>query len=191
MKVKSTDFHLENNTSNQGATDSLSLYSSMTTNDILRRLRYAFDFKDEQMQELFASGGINLTKEDVKYILFKDYYDGFREASQEELAAFLNGLINVKRGKRDGPQPAPEKELTNNIILRKLKIAMNWQDEDILETLMLGDMRFGKHELSALFRKITHPHHRYCKDQLIRKLLVGMHIRYRPKDSKSIEEMLD
>lgn len=154
----------------------------MTTNDILRRLRYAFDFKDRQMQEIFASGGIILDSEDVKHTLFKDHYDGFREASQEELAAFLNGLINEKRGKRKGSQPAPEKELTNNIILWKLKIAMNWQDDDILETLMLGNMRFGKHELSALFRKVSHPHHRYCKDQLIRKLLVGMHIRYRPKN---------
>jgi uncharacterized protein YehS (DUF1456 family) len=154
----------------------------MTPNDILRRLRYAFDFKDAQMQEIFGSGGMSLDKETVKHILFKDHYEGFKEATEEELAAFLNGLINLKRGKREGPQPAPETELTNNIILWKLKIAMNWRDEDILETLMLGDMRFSKHELSALFRKPGHRQHMYCKDQLIRKLLIGMHIRYRPKD---------
>jgi len=87
-----------------------------------------------------------------------------------ELAGFLNGLINLKRGKREGPQPDPEETLTNNVVLRKFKIAMNWRDEDILETLMLGDMRFGKHELSALFRKPTHSHYRLCKDQLLRKL---------------------
>jgi uncharacterized protein YehS (DUF1456 family) len=92
----------------------------------------------------------------------------------------LNGLINEKRGKKEGPQPEPENVLTNNIVLRKFKIAMNWQDDDILETLMLGDMKFSKHELSALFRKPTHTHYRLCKDQLIRKLLIGMHRRYRP-----------
>lgn len=156
----------------------------MTTNDILRRTRYAFDFKNQEMLEMFTSGGIELKLFDVKAMLYKDDDDEFREATHRELAGFLNGLINQKRGKREGPQPEPEEVLTNNIVLRKFKIAMNWQDDDILETLMLGDMRFGKHELSALFRKTTHTHYRLCKDQLIRKLLIGMHIRYRPKGSK-------
>ncbi|MGB1037818.1 MAG: DUF1456 family protein [Bacteroidia bacterium] len=159
----------------------------MTTNDILRRTRYAFDFRNQEMVDLFKSGGIELTITEVKEMLLRDEYQGFREATHKELAAFLNGLINAKRGKRDGPQPEPEDVLTNNIVLRKFKIAMNWQDDDILETLMLGDMRFGKHELSALFRKPTHHHYRLCKDQLLRKLLIGMHIRYRPKKDSDVE----
>ncbi|PCJ64101.1 MAG: hypothetical protein COA58_14035 [Bacteroidetes bacterium] len=156
----------------------------MTTNDILRRTRYAFDYKDPDMIKLFASGGMEVTREQVKAWLLRDEYQGFKEATHEELATFLNGLIIEKRGKREGPQPIAEKILTNNVVLRKFKIAMNWRDEDILETLMLGDMRFGKHELSALFRKPTHSHYRLCKDQLIRKLLIGLHIRYRPKEQK-------
>ena len=153
----------------------------MTTNDILRRTRYAFDFKNQEMLDTFTSGGIKLKLFDVKAILFRDDDDEFREATQRELAGFLNGFINLKRGKREGPQPEPEEILTNNIVLRKFKIAMNWKDDDILETLMLGDMRFGKHELSALFRRPTHAHYRLCKDQLIRKLLIGMHVRHRTK----------
>jgi uncharacterized protein YehS (DUF1456 family) len=152
----------------------------MTTNDILRRTRYAFDFRNQEMLDMFLSGGIELKLFDVKAMLLKDEYEGFREATHRELAGFLNGFINLKRGKREGPQAEPEEILTNNIVLRKFKIAMNWQDDDILETLMLGDMKFGKHELSALFRKPTHTHYRLCKDQLIRKLLIGMHRRYRP-----------
>ena len=107
------------------------------------------------MMELFASGGMVVSKEQLKAWLLRDEYEGFKEATHKELAAFLNGLINEKRGKKDGPQPDPEDVLTNNVVLRKFKIAMNWQDEDILETLMLGDMKFSKHELSALFRKPT------------------------------------
>lgn len=155
--------------------------SKMTTNDILRRTRYAFDFKNQEMLDMFASGGIALKLFDVKALLFRDEDDEFREATHRELAGFLNGFINLKRGKREGPQAEPEDVLTNNIVLRKFKIAMNWKDDDILETLMLGDMRFGKHELSALFRKSTHDHYRLCKDQLIRKFLIGMHVRHRPK----------
>ncbi|MEN8696015.1 MAG: DUF1456 family protein [Bacteroidia bacterium] len=156
----------------------------MTTNDILRRTRYAFDFKNQEMLDIFVSGGIKIKLFDVKALLYADDNDEFREATHRELAGFLNGLINLKRGKREGAQPEPEEILTNNIILRKFKIAMNWKDEDILETLMLGDMKFGKHELSALFRKPTHSHYRLCKDQLLRKLLIGMHRRYRPNPEK-------
>jgi uncharacterized protein YehS (DUF1456 family) len=145
----------------------------MTTNDILRRTRYAFDFRDTYMMELFASGGVVISKEQLKAWLLKDEYDGFKEATHKELAVFLNGLINEKRGKKEGPQPEP----------------MNWQDEDILETLMLGDMKFSKHELSALFRKPTHTHYRLCKDQLIRKLLIGMHRRYRPSTATNTTEL--
>ena len=158
----------------------------MTTNDILRRTRYAFDYNDIQMMEFFASGGMQVTREQVKSWLLRDEYDGFVAATHEELATFLNGFINAKRGKKEGVQPVAEKILTNNIVLRKFKIAMNWRDEDILETLMLGDMKFSKHELSALFRKPTHTHYRLCKDQLIRKLLIGMHRRYR--STSDIEE---
>jgi uncharacterized protein YehS (DUF1456 family) len=136
--------------------------------------------------EFFASGGMQVTREQVKSWLLRDEYDGFVAATHEELATFLNGFINAKRGKKEGVQPVAEKILTNNIVLRKFKIAMNWRDEDILETLMLGDMKFSKHELSALFRKPTHTHYRLCKDQLIRKLLIGMHRRYRP--TSDIEE---
>lgn len=138
------------------------------------------------MMEFFASGGMQVTREQVKSWLLRDEYDGFVAATHEELATFLNGFINAKRGKKEGVQPVAEKILTNNIVLRKFKIAMNWRDEDILETLMLGDMKFSKHELSALFRKPTHTHYRLCKDQLIRKLLIGMHRRYRP--TSDIEE---
>ncbi|MDB9791236.1 MAG: DUF1456 family protein [Bacteroidia bacterium] len=158
----------------------------MTTNDILRRTRYAFDFKNQEMLEIFISGGIELKLFDVKAMLYKDEDNGFREATHRELAGFLNGFINLKRGKREDLQSEPENILTNNVVLRKYKIAMNWRDEDILETLMLGDMKFSKHELSALFRKPTHTHYRLCKDQLIRKLLIGMHRRYR--STSDIEE---
>ena len=80
----------------------------MTTNDILRRTRYAFDFKNQEMLDMFTSGGITLKLFDVKAMLFKDEDEGFREATHKELAGFLNGFINLRRGKREGAQPEPE-----------------------------------------------------------------------------------
>ena len=103
-----------------------------------------------------------------------------KDCSDKELAAFLNGLISDKRGKRDEAQPKPEKRLNNNIILRKLKIALNLQDEEILHILELAALPMSKHELSAFFRKPDHKNYRSCKDQILRNFLKGLQIKYRP-----------
>jgi uncharacterized protein YehS (DUF1456 family) len=97
------------------------------------------------------------------------------------MAIFLNGFINEKRGKKEGVQPEPEKRLNNNIILRKLKIALNLKDEDILEILMLADLRISKHELSAFFRNPNQEQYRLCKDQVLRNFLFGMQKKYLEK----------
>jgi uncharacterized protein YehS (DUF1456 family) len=86
------------------------------------------------------------------------------------------------RGKKEGPQPDAENKLTNNIILRKLTIALNLQAEDTLEILDLADLRLSKHELSAFFRRPEHKHYRVCKDQVLRNFLFGMQLMYREDD---------
>lgn len=96
-----------------------------------------------------------------------------------ELAIFLNGLINDKRGKREGLQAKPEKRLTNNIMLRKLKIALDLKADDILAILELADFRLSKHELSAFLRKSGHKHYRECLDQVLRNFLNGVQVKYR------------
>ena len=146
----------------------------MTNNDIIRRLRYTFDFEDEQMIAIFASAEHTVTRSEVSDWLKKDDDPECKEISDELLAVFLNGLINERRGKREGAQMPPERELSNNMILRKLKIAMNFKDEDMLETLAKGNMVISKHELSALFRNVNHHHYRPCQDQFLRNFLNGL-----------------
>ncbi len=152
----------------------------MTNNDILRRIRYTFDFNDKKMIALFRAADHTVTRAQVSAWLKKDDDPDFKKCSDTELAIFLNGLINLKRGKREGPQPAPEKRLTNNIILRKLKIALELQAEDILEILEQGNFVVSKNELSAFFRKPTHKHYRECKEQILRHFLKGLQLTYRP-----------
>ena len=111
--------------------------------------------------------------------LKKDDDPAYQECSDTQLAIFLNGLINNKRGKREGAQPKPEARLNNNIIFMKLKIALNLKAEDVLEILELAEFRLSKHELSAFFRKPGHKHYRECKDQILRNFLQGMQLKYR------------
>jgi len=97
----------------------------MTNNDILRRIRYIFDFNDSKMITIFGLAGHQVTRGQISDWLKKDDDPAYQKCSDTQLAIFLNGLINDKRGKKEGPQPEPEKRLTNNIIFMKLKIALN------------------------------------------------------------------
>jgi uncharacterized protein YehS (DUF1456 family) len=150
----------------------------MINNDVLRRIRYIFNFNDPQMVSIFGLAEHQVTKAQVNNWLRKDDDPDFEKISDTQLAIFLNGLINEKRGKKEGPQPVPESQLTNNIIFRKMKIALNLKSEDILVLIHAANLRISKHELSAFFRKPDHKHYRDCKDQILRKFLIGVQLRY-------------
>jgi uncharacterized protein YehS (DUF1456 family) len=151
----------------------------VTNNDILRRIRYVFDFSDSKMIKLFTLVDVQVTREQISDWLKREEDPAYQNCSDVLLATFLNGLINDKRGKKEGAQPEPEKRLNNNIIFRKLKIALNLKDADILELMSLAGLHISKHELSAFFRKPGHKHYRPCKDQILRNFLKGVQIKYR------------
>ncbi|MFT6883694.1 MAG: hypothetical protein ACJAVY_002500 [Marinoscillum sp.] len=146
----------------------------MDNNDILRRLRFTFDLNDDKMMAAFALGGFAATRAEVSEWLKPADNPEQKPLVDKNLAAFLNGFIIKKRGARDGEQPKPEKSLNNNMILRKLKIALNFKDEDILDIMQLIDLPMSKHELSAFFRKPTQSQYRVCKDQFLRNFLLGL-----------------
>ncbi len=151
----------------------------MTNNDIMRRVRYIFDFNDSTMIALFDLADQQVTREQVSAWLKKEDDPGYEKCGDRLLAIFLNGLIIDKRGKRDGPQPKPESRLNNNIIFMKLKIALNLKAEDVLAILGLAEFCLSKHELSAFFRKAGHKQYRECQDQVLRNFLKGMQLKYR------------
>lgn len=154
----------------------------MTNNDCLRRIRYILDLSDSKMIAVFAQAEHQVSREQISAWLKKDDDPDYQECDDTMLAVFLNGLINDKRGKRDGAQPEPETRLNNNMIFMKLKIAFNLQAEEILSILALAGLPISKHELSAFFRRPDHKHYRQCKDQILRNFLQGLQRRYRGED---------
>tara|TARA_R110001583_G_scaffold100370_2_gene246343 strand:- start:5185 stop:5832 length:648 start_codon:yes stop_codon:yes gene_type:complete len=130
------------------------------------------------MITLFSSAGITVTREQVSQWLKKDNDADFVSCQDVDLASFLNGFINEKRGKREGLQAVPEKRLTNNIVLTKLKIALNLKAEALIDLLESVDFRLNKPELSAFSRKVDHKHYRECKDQVLRNLLQAIDNKY-------------
>jgi uncharacterized protein YehS (DUF1456 family) len=151
----------------------------MNHNDVLRRIRYIFDYDDSQMMEVFAHADHAVSREQVCAWLKQDEDAEMVKIRDREMAIFLNGLINLHRGRRDGPQAEPENRLTNNMVLMKLRIAMNLQSDDVQALLAETGLKFSKHEISALFRKPGHKHYRECEDQLLRNVLKGLQTRLR------------
>ena len=151
----------------------------MNNNDIIRKIRYIFDYNDSKMLNIFKSAGKDVSISQLSNWLKKDDDENFVGIYDKDLAYFLNGFINEKRGKKEGELPKAEKTLTNNIILRKLKIALNLQVEDIVNILKLAGLTFSKHEISAFFRKPEQKQFRKCKDQFLRNFLYGLQLKNR------------
>lgn len=153
----------------------------MTNNDILRRIRFCFDLSDDQMMETFKLADYTAGRAMVSDWLKKDEDESFVLLDDLLLATFLNGFIVKNRGKKEGANAKPEKFLSNNGILRKLKIALDLKSEDILEILGLVNTRMSEHELSAFLRSPKQPQYRQMNDQYLRNFLHGLQLKYRPK----------
>ena len=69
--------------------------------------------------------------------------------------------------------------LTNNDIMKKLRVAHKLRDEDIVKILNLVDFKVSKSELGALFRNENHPKYIECGDQILRNFLNGLIIHLR------------
>ena len=64
--------------------------------------------------------------------------------------------------------------MTNNDILKKLRVALKLRDEDIIQVLNLAEFTVTKSEINALFRSEDHPNYKECGDQLLRNFLNGL-----------------
>ena len=153
----------------------------MMNNDVLRSIRYMLDISDGKVADIITLGGLNtVTKAQIIAFTKKDEEEGFEPCSDEVLAYFLDGLVFFKRGKDETrPQVPVELPITNNIILKKLRVAFELKEEDMLATLQASEFPVSKPELSALFRKPGHNNYRTCGDQLLRNFLRGLTLRVR------------
>lgn len=153
----------------------------MNNNDILRRLRYAFNLSNKAALELFSkdpASTAELSAADLHARLLKQEEEGFVLCEDNELNAFLDGLIVSRRGLREPAPPArklaADFRLSRNDILKKLRIAMNYREEDMLSALADGGSTLSKGELSAFFRKPGHKHYRACGNQVLRNFISGL-----------------
>ncbi|EGU45262.1 DUF1456 family protein [Vibrio splendidus] len=152
----------------------------MTNNEILRRIQHALNLKNAQIIKAIEQADVTFAHDQVINWLKADNDKSCSKMKDKELAVFLNGFINLKRGKKEGAQPKPEVALTNNMIFMKLRIALNMKAEDVLDVLEVVGISLSKYEIGAYFRKPENKNYKVCEDQLLCDFLNGVQFTNRP-----------
>lgn len=155
----------------------------MNHNDRLTRLRYALDIRDIDMMKIFELGGVTVTKEEVREMLKKKGEEDYElELTDENFERFLNGMIISQRGAREGSED-PIFELhkgnANNLLLKKMKIALSLTSDDMLDVLDRAGVVVSKGEMSAILRKEGHRNYKPCGDRYARNFIKGLMLQYR------------
>ena len=154
----------------------------MINNDVLRSIRYMLDLGDRLVVDLIhlADPAFEVDQAQVHDFLRRDDEPLFEACPDAVLARFLDGLIVHFRGRDESqPQRAPEARITNNLVLKKLRVAFQLKDVDMHGIFAAAGFPLSKPELSALFRQPDHKNYRACGDQLLRNFLKGLTARLR------------
>jgi len=147
----------------------------MTNNDVLRAVRYILNIPEFRLIDIVALADCEVSREEINVFLKRDDEEGYEECDDALLAYFLNGLVIYKRGKDDSRPPQPiETPITNNVVLKKIRVAFELKDTDIITIIEKSGLKVSKTELSAFFRKEGHRNYRDCGDQFLRNLLKGL-----------------
>lgn len=144
-------------------------------NEILYRIQKALNLTTEEMLKAYELEAYQMEASHLESLLKRRQDKGFIPASYEELGIFLDGLVTLKRG------PSPKKshddeavELTNNLILKKLRIALELKEPETEIIFGLADVDLSKQQLSSLFRKEGHKNFKPCSDELLMAFLDGL-----------------
>ena len=146
----------------------------MKTNDILYKIQKALNLTQKEMLESYKLADYKMESSHLDSLLKRRQDEGSKLCSYEELGVFLDGFVILKRG------PSPKKpndeivELTNNLILKKLRIALELKEAETEIIFSLGEAELSKQQLASLFRKEGHKNFKECSDTLLMAFLDGI-----------------
>ncbi len=158
----------------------------ITNNDLLKRLRYNLNLNDNKLVEIFKLGRAPIDRGLIQNLLKKEGEEGFCECSDALLSAFLDGFIIKRRGPRPNAPPAPltpDLHLSNNDILKKLRIALELKEDDVLAIMKTARVDITRSELSALFRQKDNQNFKPCGDQFLRNFIAGLKDLYNKQET--------
>jgi len=152
----------------------------VTNNDVLRSMRHVLDLSNANIVDIFKLAEHKIDQASVSNLLKEEDEAGYINCTDNLVILFLDGLITKRRGKSE-QNPVQGKAifppLTNNIIFKKLRIAFDLKEDDLIELMSLADYEVNKNELSAIFRKPGHKHYRECNNDFLMGFLIGLTFR--------------
>ena len=153
----------------------------MINNDVLRSVRFMLKIDDAKLAALIKlGGGRDVSAAELVTFLKREDEPGHVLCDNELMAHFLDGLIIQRRGLDESAPPRPvEKSITNNTVLKKLRVAFELREDDLISLLAAAGFEVSKPELSALFRNPEHKNFRPCGDQFLRNFLKALTSRVR------------
>jgi uncharacterized protein YehS (DUF1456 family) len=147
----------------------------MTHNDFLRSIRYLLNVNDSTLADILRLANLEVSIAEIVAFLKKEDEAGYRACGDRVMAHFLNGLVVYKRGPDPSRPPQPiEIPVTNNTVLKKLRVAFELKDSDIIALFAKTGLRVSKAELGAFCRRPDHRNYRECGNQFLRNLLKAM-----------------
>ena len=152
----------------------------MANNDILRSIRDALLIDDAAMIQIFKESGREVGQSTIAALLKTEAEDGYIPCSDPIMGFFLDGLIIHKRGRKEGTSAStakPASPLTKNAVVKKLRIALNLKEGDVISILKAARIEISKNDLGALFRKEGNKHYKECSEQIFRGFLKGLALR--------------
>jgi uncharacterized protein YehS (DUF1456 family) len=145
----------------------------MNNNEIIRRLRFVLKVGDDVLKKSYVLGGCSLPSSDIEAFFVAENAKAYRDCPDENFIQFLDGLIVHLRGPSPNGLPEPV-AINNNVILKKVRIALTLEARDLDNIIMLADEEMSAHEISALFRKPNNKHFVVCSDELLEKFFSGL-----------------
>ena len=146
-----------------------------STNEMLFRIQKALNLSQNEMIEAYKLAEYNIEVSHLENLLKKHQDKGYEVCSYEELGVFLDGLVTLKRG--ENPNKSKNNKvvsLTNNLILKKLRVALEMKEPEIEIVFGLAEVELSKQQLASLFRKETHKNFKPCSDELLMSFLEGL-----------------
>lgn len=153
----------------------------ISTNEILYRIQKALNLSQEDMLKAYELENYTMTATHMEDLLKRRQQKGFMLCSYEELGVFLDGLVTLKRGPSPKKSESNEKaesdevvELTNNLILKKLRIALELKEAQTEIIFGLAEIELTKQQLASLFRKEGHKNFKPCSSDLLMAFIEGL-----------------
>jgi uncharacterized protein YehS (DUF1456 family) len=144
----------------------------MENRELLRRVCAALDIDQDGLGELISLAGLDAEIPGPDALLGATEEDPEMDLDDAHFVSLLDALIQQRRGATDtAPPPAP---LNNNLVLKKLRIALGMRDPEMMATFARAGVHLGRNQLGAMFRAPGNKHFQACSDGRLLCFLTGL-----------------